>query len=283
MDLKKFSAKVHLGFLDLATLVLWGLNMFLSFQESALQTKYEFGARGDLQPGFFDNLSNIGSFLISSVCMMLLPVFIFQFKSNRSSGGNKIDGYELFILILLLAAAGACAAMGYMDVISALDAYTESVQLKGKTIEHFTEKPLRRMIGIAIIDILIGAMSVHEIRSHNQNIRRAASSGSTGSTPNASSTPPPTPSTVTPPPPFYNFIGKFKLNGGAAAITKVFSMPSSDSDLFKKSKLDSGQLGKICSDPTAVVEVMFNDSVASMDDMKVKLEAYGIDFSYVPN
>jgi hypothetical protein len=184
----------------------------------------------------------------------------------------------------ILGGVSAIALSTYVFMYFKLLGVYETVYLKGKItpilLEEISYK--RFQIGILIIvnvaiEMVIGIGVMMTVESHNKAVRVTASNASNS----GSSNPPKPASTV--PALLIDYNGKIKLNGGQNALTKAFSINTSNPALWAKSKLSNSDLATLAQDPMKELSMVYTSDKDSMEALKNELTVYGIDFSYSPN
>lgn len=167
--IKKLVATVHLGILDLAIILtmlgIWGV----AYSEAAIIYSYSVAIEGKEHTSFLQ----VGIYpFIGSLLTMLVPVYLMFARSSFSPKGKDIDVFEMTVILALILGALMMMYMTYHAMDSSLQYLlelpkTDKRHIDRQLYEYRIEKNLFIIITNAFLDILIGMLSIYEIRDHH--------------------------------------------------------------------------------------------------------------------
>lgn len=168
--IKEWTAKVHLGILDLTTIILLILILVLGYYEGYFLTKISFMVYGE-EPTIIDYVASYAPIVIGCLLTMGVPPYIKMCKSEVSSGGINISPMEVILLFVMLIGAAVMYGSVFYKSMEAL----KIAKNMGKLTEHAYNLRVSSFtftIGANLfIDLLLGLWTIYEIESHNGSIR----------------------------------------------------------------------------------------------------------------
>lgn len=172
---KEWTAKIHLGVLELTVLIFIVLIWSAGFYEAHFLSKLQSKINNEI-PTWWDFMANSMPVILGSLSAMSLPPFIQNAKSKTSWSGAEISPLELLIIIGLVSMTFLAPFWLY---IKCEEAVTLCTEIKVNKIPLLTPEQAKLRLDTitgtillnVLTDVLLGLWSIYEVAKAEDNIK----------------------------------------------------------------------------------------------------------------
>lgn len=191
--ISQISAKIHLGFLELATIIFVAASFYISYTEADMLSLYEtmllLGSVAmsnaqatnvplqELEYGTGMVLRNAIVPWIGSFAAMLIPVLVYKAKSPFSLSGQKVDVLEKVVIFAMFAVAMMMPFVMWNILDHALNTLLLNKKIDTTFYDYRMFKQKWTIFANIIVELFIGLMSIYEIVKGPSNESKSTNNG----------------------------------------------------------------------------------------------------------